>query len=326
MAGDTSASGAAERPRVVVGVDGSPGSRAALRWALAEASARGAALEVMAAYPVDLYWTDPYLADVRRVDAIREDTMVRAQTMVDELRREPAAEAVRDVPVRVRAAAGRAAEHLVDEAAGADLLVVGSRGRSALRSSLLGSVALHCAAHAPCPVVVVHEKGGDDDGPVVVGIDDTEASRQALRHAAGEAARAGAALDVVAVYQPLIYWYWGDGEPPLETPFEAPEPTQEQVEARARRIVDEVLAALPEEGRPAAAVRAVEGIAGDVLVQAGTGARLLVVGSRGRNQLTGLVLGSVALHCVISSPCPVMVVHPAPQSAAGAAGSRAEVA
>ena len=57
------------------------------------------------------------------------------------------------------AAADPAAVELTERSEDADLLVVGSRGRGAVRSALLGSVALHCAVHAPCPVMVVHPVG-----------------------------------------------------------------------------------------------------------------------------------------------------------------------
>lgn len=312
-----SRAGVGGTPRIVVGVDGSPGSRAALRWALAEAAARGASLDVLAAYPVELYWSDPYLADLGRVDAIRADTVARARAMVDEVLAEPESAGARAVPLAILTAAGRAAEHLVHEGATADLLVVGNRGRSALRSALLGSVALHSAVHAPCAVVVVHEHGADPQGPVVVGIDDTDVAREALVRAVEEAVVVGAPLHVVAVYQPLEYW--SDGYAPLEDV----EPDPEQVEARARAIVGEVLGEWPEDRRPETQVTTVRGVAGDVLVEHGKAARLLVVGSRGHNQLTGLVLGSVALHCVIAAACPVMVVHPRSASTAPA-GTQAQ--
>jgi len=53
-----------------------------------------------------------------------------------------------------------------------------------------------------------------------------------------------------------------------------------------------------------------EGPAGAVLVERSAGAALLVVGSRSRNRLPGMLLGSVALHCVVHAQCPVLVVHP----------------
>jgi nucleotide-binding universal stress UspA family protein len=63
-------------------------------------------------------------------------------------------------------------------------------------------------------------------------------------------------------------------------------------------------------GGPTSRVEAVEGPAGDVLVRAAEGAELLVVGGRGRGALRGMLLGSVALHCVLHAPCPVLVLRP----------------
>lgn len=61
-----------------------------------------------------------------------------------------------------------------------------------------------------------------------------------------------------------------------------------------------------------------EGWVTDVLISAAQGARLVVVGSRSRSRLVGMLLGSVALHCVVHAPCPVMVVHPDPAARAEA--------
>lgn len=68
------------RQRIVVGIDGSDGARAALVWALTEAAARSAPVEVVTAFPVDFYWTDAYLLDTRRIEAIRADTEARSRS------------------------------------------------------------------------------------------------------------------------------------------------------------------------------------------------------------------------------------------------------
>src|SRR3954453_23291737 len=70
--------------RVVVGVDGSTPSRAALIWGLREAAATGARVEVLSAYPIDVYWTDPFLVDTRRLTEIRTGTEDRAREFVEE--------------------------------------------------------------------------------------------------------------------------------------------------------------------------------------------------------------------------------------------------
>lgn len=137
--------------KIVVGVDGSAAAAAALRWALAEARLRGAELRVVHAWHLPLLpggetsAADPEYVLLRRRDA--EDLL--AQALAD-LGSESEAVAVETVAVE-----GRAASALVREAADADLLVVGSRGRGGFAELLLGSVSHECAQHAPCPVAIV---------------------------------------------------------------------------------------------------------------------------------------------------------------------------
>ncbi|MGZ4505670.1 MAG: universal stress protein [Blastococcus sp.] len=293
-AGDDGESGG----RVVVGVDGSPGSRAALVWAFAAAARRGVPLEVVATFPVDFYWADPYLLDSARVDQVRADTQQRAQAMVDEVRADPVAGSD-DVAVEVVVAAGPAAELLVHHASDTDLLVVGSRGRGAVRSTVLGSVALHVVTHAHCPVVVVRPRshGAGARARVVVGVDGSEPSRAALVQAAAEARGLDAELLAVAAFERQNYW--SDLYAPV---YPTTEKLRDDAEGAALKMVQDELGG-------AAGLRVLEGAASDVLVREAEGAELLVVGSRGRGMLRGMLLGSVALHCVLSAPCPVMVVR-----------------
>jgi nucleotide-binding universal stress UspA family protein len=292
--------------RVVVGVDGSPGARAALEWAWAAAARRGARLQAVSAFPVDDYWTDALLLDAGRVDTLRSDTAARMTALVAEVR---AADGAAAVQVDVTVVAGAPAEHLVQLSEGAGLLVVGSRGRGGIRSTLLGSVALHCATSADCPVVVVHpapvppplQPGAVVTAPrVVVGLDDTEAAQAALVRAVDLAGEIGAEVEAVVAVQPPVYWSELDVVVPLAD-------VRERLLARARERV----AGLPAGSRVPVRVLAAEGPAGAVLVERSAGAALLVVGSRSRSRLPGMLLGSVALHCVVHAPCPVMVVHPA---------------
>lgn len=99
---------------------------------------------------------------------------------------------------------GDPATELVAACADADLLVVGSRGRSSLAGLLLGSVSRACLAHAPCPVVVVRSepKQALSHRRVIVGVDGSDHSRQALRLAAEEARLRDAALNVVHA----VFW------------------------------------------------------------------------------------------------------------------------
>jgi len=303
------------RQRIVVGIDGSEGARAALAWSLTEAARRGADVEVVAAFPVDFYWTDPYLVDSGRVSAIRTETEARARAMLAEVRQDPAvatAPGADAVGVEILVVSGAPPAHLVQRSEDAALLVVGSRGRGALRSTVAGSVALHCAAHAKCPVVVVRPSTAPAEEParVVVGLDDSEPARAALAAAVEYAADLDARVDAVVAYQLPDYWIdlYALMPPPVGE-------TEQYARARGETMVAEVLGAQALE-QGTVRVTAVEGYAAEELVRQAQGARLLVVGSRSRNQLEGVVLGSVALHCVLHAPCPVLVVRgPADRSA-----------
>lgn len=291
--------------QVVVGVDGSAESLTALRWALHWALVREARVAVLAAYPDDV--------DVSRLDAVRGDTWARARVAVDTVRDSDTA-AVRDVPVSLRVEPGPAAAHLVRYSADADLLVVGSRGRGAVRSALLGSVALHSVSAAECPVAVVPLPGRwaqpQPSSRVVVGVDGSERSVAALSTALNEAGPGGSVTVVRAEDGADL---WGDQYPVVSGP------SQQQLRDDARRrmelTIGELLLAMTDEP-PTVQRRALRGQAGPVLVEQAAGADLLVVASRGHGEFRGLAFGSVALHCVVHAPCPVLVVRPAARRAA----------
>jgi len=142
---------AEQERRIVVGVDGSEASKAALEWAVRQAGLTGAAVEaviawefpVITGYPVpvsDIDWED--LARQIITDAIAGVRGVAGQ-----------------VQIRSMVMKGNAAQVLLDESAGAELLVVGSRGHGGFTEALLGSVGQHCVQHATCPVVVIRDSG-----------------------------------------------------------------------------------------------------------------------------------------------------------------------
>jgi nucleotide-binding universal stress UspA family protein len=146
---------------VVVGVDGSPGAKAALRWALAEARLRQTRLRAVHAWAPN-YVGGPYASmtggygfvaadEGDYVSAIRQ----AAEEMLERVIAEMAAEAA-GVEIERQAVEGVAAQVLVEAAGAGDLLVVGSRGHGGFAGLLLGSVSQQCAHHARCPVVIVH--------------------------------------------------------------------------------------------------------------------------------------------------------------------------
>jgi len=306
--------------RVVVGVDGSPGSRAALVYALTAAARRGADLLVVSTYTIQAVWVGGYPLGVPALSTVHEATESRVRALIEEARHDPAAAAVAgaaQVVTGLLVSVGPAASMLVEAAKGADLLVVGSRGRGAVRSVLLGSVALHCVSHAPCPVVVVHAAapGHRTDRAVIVGVDGSAASRAALVAAVDEADRLGTRVAVVTTYELADSWV------DLSTVVV---PTEEEVRWELQRgaeaMVDEVLGdrRATHAGRPPeVAVVVAEGPAADVLLRWSADAELLVVGSRGQGEFRGLLVGSVALACAMHGAGPVLVVH--------AEGDRADV-
>ena len=139
--------------RIVVGVDGSPGSKTALRWAMDQARLTGATVQAV------ISWQDPaqYGTAYGWTAATFEgDTFATTMAKVlDETVAEVSAQLPHPVTVLPQVVEGHPAESLLHAAAGAQLLVVGSRGHGTFAGIILGSVSQHCVQHAPCPVVVV---------------------------------------------------------------------------------------------------------------------------------------------------------------------------
>ena len=140
--------GASEGP-VVVGVDGSDSSRAALRWAARHAERTGQGLHVVLAWhlPADYGWPLPLPSDWRPEEDAR---IVLEEEVADVLGPGP------HPGVTMTTRQGPAAQVLIDASRTASMVVVASRGRGQLAGVLLGSVSEYLAAHAHCPVVVVH--------------------------------------------------------------------------------------------------------------------------------------------------------------------------
>jgi nucleotide-binding universal stress UspA family protein len=136
---------------IVVGVDGSPGSRKALTWAAAEAAEHGADLVVVNV------WEHTLLPPAGSVSVSEHYVPDPSQTTNEDLVQIIKEELGEDPPVRVLAHVkqGRAAKVLIEDSADANLLVVGTRGHGGFAGLVLGSVSNHVAAYATCPVTVV---------------------------------------------------------------------------------------------------------------------------------------------------------------------------
>lgn len=150
----------ADGARVVVGVDDSEQAAVALRWALAEGVLRQATVEVVHS------WSPPMSAmpfgATLRLRAHEGEIDAVARESVDEIVDAALAEMDDQPPEVLRTILpGAPALTLVEVAEGADLLVVGSHGRTGLSRLVVGSVAMACVQHAPCPVVVIRTPSED---------------------------------------------------------------------------------------------------------------------------------------------------------------------
>lgn len=266
---------------VTVGVDGRPGGVQALRWAAAEARTRDATLRVVHAYQIPIapaaYPPGDY--DVYALDEAAREVVSGAMA--------EAAPEVGDLPVVEVTAEGNAVQVLLAESGSAALVVVGTRGRGWLARGVLGSCSAGVAARAHCPVVVVRGPGGPPDAPVVVGVDGTDLSDTVLAFAFEHAARHGVGLRAV-----------------LCSTSDPDEPARAVAEALAgwrEKYPDVQTDRTVVRGRPV-----------DGLVEEAAGARLLVVGARGRHALAGTLLGSVSQGVLREASVPVAVVHPTP--------------
>ncbi|MFJ9453876.1 universal stress protein [Kitasatospora sp. NPDC101447] len=135
-------------PRVVVGVDGSPSSHAALRWAIRHATLIGGVVDAVGAWepPSHFGWSAPVVDMALDRDVADRKFADELQSVLGE-----------DHPVEIRPALvmGDASDVLLDASRGAAVLVVGSHGHGGFTRALLGSVSTRCAQHATCPVVIV---------------------------------------------------------------------------------------------------------------------------------------------------------------------------
>jgi nucleotide-binding universal stress UspA family protein len=135
--------------RIVVGVDGSPSSATALRWALRQAGLTGGTVTAVMA------WDYPALSEweIHNPAAFTSAKTKALAKVIRDVATEDTSQVVHKQVVQ-----GHPAKALLDVAQAADLLVVGKRGRGGFSGALLGSVSQYCVLHVPCPVVVVREQ------------------------------------------------------------------------------------------------------------------------------------------------------------------------
>ncbi|WP_225321013.1 universal stress protein [Streptomyces luteolifulvus] len=285
---------------VVVGVDGSASSLAAVEAAAREARVRGAGLRVVHAFlwpamhvPLGPSPLGPPEGGMRNmVERLVAEAVERARETAPEV--DVSHAVVTGEPLTVLEAQSRAAE----------LVVVGSRGMGGFVGLLVGSTAVHLAAHGRCPVLVVREQT-TADGPIVLGVDGSDVGERAVEFAFAEAALRKAPL--VALHT------WTTWSATMPAPQDASEPYMNPPGALAgeeERLLSEALAG-HRERYPDVAVehQVVHGRTREALIEASRSAQLVVVGARGRGGFAGLLLGSVSQALLHHAHCPVAVVR-----------------
>ena len=292
---------------IVVGVDGSLSSMAAVRWAAREATLRNAPLtliHVLAApvvgAPILVTHPAPLLADSS------EQLEQRARHLLSDATKVAEDNAMGDRSPRIdtEVFASSPAAALVEQSKSAEMVVVGSRGQSTWRRALLGSVSTVLVHHAHCPVAVIHDDltplHQRTNWPVLVGIDGSPASELATAIAFDEASWRDSELVALHAYNDADLSHipsmekWSE----LTAQAAAAKTLAERLAGWQERYPDVTVGRLIVWDQPARH-----------LLDRSQSTQLVVVGSRGRGGFAGMLLGSVSTAVVHAARVPVIVAR-----------------
>ncbi|MBB4742866.1 nucleotide-binding universal stress UspA family protein [Actinoplanes octamycinicus] len=281
---------------VVVAVDGTDASRAAIRWATAEAQRRERPLRVV--HVMDWNWGGArfdvagheYETARRHADALAAGAARQARDIAPEL------DVDEDVLI------GDAAAQLIIESESAELIVLGHRGHGGFAGLRLGSVSQRVATHAHCPAVVVRGNDENDARPVIAGVDDSAAADGVLETAFAAAHQRGVHLVMIRSYMPPFPHYHGS-LPPAQVH------TPAQDAAEHTRLAEQVAPWQSKYPQVRVEMLVSHDSAAAVLVGVSHTAQLVVVGSRGHGVIAGTLLGSTGLQLLHHAECPVLIVR-----------------
>lgn len=278
---------------VVVGVDGSPQSEAALEWAVRYAVEHRRPLTLAHA-----------AGSIARANSLVDPAMTR-QSLRMEGRRVAdhalgqAKRLAPDLQVLVHMPLTEPREMLLAASEHAALIVLGTRGRGSLATFLLGSVSVGVSSHAACPTVVVRPTEAGRAGNVVVGVDGTDASEPALAFAFDMASWMHRPLDVV-------HTWGGEGPYPALLTYEQ---RRELMDDRELQVAESLAGFAEKYPDVAVAQFIVENDPAKALVIASERAAIVVVGSRGHGDAASVLLGSVSRSVVEHARGTVAVVR-----------------
>lgn len=283
---------------ILVGVDGSPESHAAVRFAVQEAILRDSSVTLMhVVAPIVVSWPIDYL-EVSYAEWQHEN----AQHVIEQAHKTLHAAIGESKPPSVRAELRHdgIVTDLTEASAKATMVVVGSRGLGQMGSAMLGSVSRALLHHAHCPVTLTKAdavKQPDRTSPILLGIDGSRASEAATAFAFDEASRRG--VDLMALHAwsdvgvfPILGMDWhkyeDQGHEVLAERLAGWHEQYPDVHVRRRIVCDRPARWLIDESRQA---------------------QLVVVGSRGRGGIASMLLGSVSTAVAESASAPTIVVH-----------------
>lgn len=284
---------------ILVGVDGSPESEAAIRWATTEAIMRDRPLTLMHAIPpVVVSWPVAYLEA-----SFADSQAASAREAIEKAQKTVQASAGESQPPAVRTEMRHtdAPSALVNASREADMTVVGSRGMGAVGRAILGSVSSGLVHHGHGPIAIIHADEAqhpDSSLPVLLGVDGSPSSEDATALAFDEASRRG--VDLVALHAwsdvgviPLLGMDWhryeDEGHEILAERLAGWQEQYPDVHIQRRIVCDQPARWLVDESQKA---------------------QLVVVGSHGRGGFSGMMLGSVGSKVAQAAGAPVIVVRP----------------
>lgn len=288
-----------KRYGIIVGVDGSPASDSAVRWAAHDAAMRGVPLTLThVENPAAPTWSQaPILEQLKGwQEAEGRSILANARKIAQDTVGEKA-----EVPINAELLFSATVPTLIELSQDAELIIAGTDGRGALTRGLLGSVSSGLVRHARCPVAVIHEEQSSRSRPaqahVLVGIDGSPNSELATKIAFHEASLRHVGL--IALHA------WSNREL-----IELPGIDWSQIKAEEERLLAEALAGSQERYPD---VNVTKLLVCDpparALVEASDSAQLVVVGSHGRHLASRMVLGSVSNAVVQSVRTPVIVAR-----------------